>query len=127
MVRKLALIRRTFSHCIPVHIKKYIYTALVKSQLLYGSQVWRPSLIRDIKSLERIQRRATKYVLNDYTSNYKERLVALNLLPLMSLNYMTLCFSSLTIKILPPQSENMFLSLLESQDLGIASWLILDP
>ena len=80
---KLALIRRTFSHRIPVHIKKSLYTALVKSQLLYGSQVWRPSLIRDIKSLERIQRRATKYILNDFTSNYKERLVALNLLPLM--------------------------------------------
>ena len=80
---KLALIRRTFSHHIPVHIKKSLYTALVKSQLLYGSQVWRPSLIRDIKSLERIQRRATKYILNDFTSNYKERLVALNLLPLM--------------------------------------------
>ena len=34
-------------------------------------------------NLERIQRRSTKYILNDYTNNYKERLTALNLLPLM--------------------------------------------
>ena len=43
----------------------------------------RPQLIRDITALERIQRRATKYILNDYTSSYKLRLEQLHLLPLM--------------------------------------------
>ena len=33
--------------------------------------------------LERIQRRATKYILSDYTSSYKSRLQQLNILPLM--------------------------------------------
>jgi len=33
--------------------------------------------------LERIQRRATKYILNDCTSSYKQRLEKLNLLPLV--------------------------------------------
>ena len=46
-------------------------------------QVWRPHLMKDILNLERIQRRATKYVLNDYTSCYKDRLINLRLLPLM--------------------------------------------
>ena len=32
---------------------------------------------------ECIQRRATKYILNDYTSSYKSRLQQLNILPLM--------------------------------------------
>ena len=32
--------------------------------------------------LERIQRRATKYILNDYQSDYKHRLLQLRFLPL---------------------------------------------
>ena len=48
---------------------------------MYCSQIWRLQLIRDITTLERVQRRATKYILN-YTS-YKSRLLQLNLLLLM--------------------------------------------
>ena len=33
--------------------------------------------------LERVQRRATKFILNDYTSSYKSRLTQINLFPLM--------------------------------------------
>ena len=57
--------------------------SLVRSQMMYCSQIWRPFLIRDIMNLERVQRRATKYILNDYTSSYKARLLKLHLLPLM--------------------------------------------
>ena len=32
--------------------------------------------------LERVQRRASKFLLNDYSSDYKSRLISLNLLPL---------------------------------------------
>ena len=39
--------------------------------------------MKDILNLERIQCRATKYILNDYTSCYKDRLINLRLLPLM--------------------------------------------
>jgi len=39
--------------------------------------------MKDIMSLERVQRRATKFILNDYSSNYKYRLVKLGMLPLM--------------------------------------------
>ena len=35
--------------------------------------------------MERIQRRSTKYILNDYTSDYKSHLLKLKLLPLMYL------------------------------------------
>ena len=41
-------------------------------------------MIKDITLLERIQRRATKYILNDYTSDYKTRLISLDILPLMA-------------------------------------------
>ena len=44
-----------------------------------------PHLLKDIITLERIQRRATSFILNDYYSSYKSRLIKLNLLPLMYL------------------------------------------
>ena len=76
--------------------KKLLYISLVRSQLIYCSQLWRPYLLKDIITLERIQRRATKFILNDYQSSYRFRLVKLHLLPLMYtyLNYMTLSLLS---------------------------------
>ena len=59
----------------------HLYLSLVR-KLTYCSQLRRPYLIKDIISLERVQRTATKFVLND-SSNYKARLISLKLLPLM--------------------------------------------
>ncbi len=83
--QKLGLLKRTFSSSNSVDTKKKLYISLVKSQLLYGSVLWRPMLIKDILSLENILRRATKFILGQGLSplTYKERLVKLNLLPLM--------------------------------------------
>ena len=81
--KMLSLLRRVFStaHC--PQTKKTLYLALVKSKLMYNSQIWRPQFIKDITLIEQLQRRATKYILGDYTSSYKTRLIHLNLLPLM--------------------------------------------
>ena len=79
----LALIRRTLSNHSAVSTKKQLYLSLVRSQFSYCSQIWRPHLACDIKRLEQVQRRATKFILNDYSSSYKARLVHLQLLPLM--------------------------------------------
>ena len=57
--------------------------SLVRSKLTYCSQLWRPHTITDITSIESVQCRATKYILNDYKSDYKQRLIASNLLPMM--------------------------------------------
>lgn len=80
--RSLNLIRRTISTNSPVNLKKQLYLSLVRSHLCYCSQIWRPNLIKDITNIERIQRKATKFILNDYTSDYKSRLEALQMLPL---------------------------------------------
>ena len=50
---------------------------------MHCSPIWRPYLVKDISNLEHLQRRATKYILNDYISDYKTRLLKLELLPLM--------------------------------------------
>ena len=64
----LGLIRCTFSssHCPDTVLKLYI--SLVRLQLLYSTQLWRPHLLKDIDNIERIQRHATKFILHDYTS-----------------------------------------------------------
>ena len=80
--KQLGLIRRSFTtNC--VSAKKQLYISLVQSQLFYCSQIWQPCLIQDILLLERVQRRATKYILNDYTSSYCARLLKLSMLPVM--------------------------------------------
>ena len=40
-------------------------------------------LLKGIRQLEQLQCRTTKYILNDYTSYYKSRLLELKILPLM--------------------------------------------
>ncbi len=77
--RSLYLIRRAIPCTSPINIKKSLYLPLVRSQLTYCSQLWFPNKTHDIILLERVQRRATKYILN----NYKLRLIHLNILPLM--------------------------------------------
>ena len=79
--RSLHLIYRTISPSAPVNLKKQLYLALVRGQLIYGLQLWRPHLMKDIKGLEWIQCRATKFRLKDYCLHYKFRLALLNILP----------------------------------------------
>ena len=71
----LSLLRRTFCSSNDTTTKKRLYISLVRSQLMYGSQIWRPLLVKDMKPIESLQRRATKYILNDFTSSYRSRLI----------------------------------------------------
>ena len=80
--RSLNLIRRSVTSSTPMKTKKQLYISLVRCHLCYCSQIWRPCLIKDIVNLERVQRKATKFILNDYTCNYKSRLDCLHMLPL---------------------------------------------
>ena len=75
----LGLLRRVFNNVFAIAAKKRLYISLVRSQLTYCSVVWRPHLIKDITTLEKIQRRASKYILSDFSSDYKSRLTSLNL------------------------------------------------
>ena len=80
---QLSLLRRTFSASCPTSVKKLLCLTLVHSKLTYCSQLWQPSTICDIIQLERIQRRATKFIVDNRSLSYRYRLLSLNLLPLM--------------------------------------------
>ena len=60
--------------------RKNLYLSMIRSTLMYCSSLWRPYLITDIELLEKVQKRATKYILNGC---YKQRLLRLEFLPLM--------------------------------------------
>ena len=52
----------------PLSCRKTAYIALVRSTLEYGSSVWDPFLQKDIDRLEKIQRRAARFIKQDYHS-----------------------------------------------------------
>ncbi len=78
----LHLIKRNIPVGTHLQVKKQLYMTLVRSHLSHCVQIWKPRLVKDITTLERIQSRATKFILNDYTIDYKARLQKLHLLPL---------------------------------------------
>ena len=79
----LGLLRRVFTSVNCPQAKKVLYNSLVRSKLLYCSPIWRPCIISDIKALENVQRRATRFILSRSDINYRLRLLHLHMLPLM--------------------------------------------
>ena len=65
--------------------RRTMYLALVLLHLGYATQVWSPQSIKLMKSLERVQRRAPKYILMlpfQTKWSYQDRLIQCNLLPI---------------------------------------------
>ena len=83
--RMLGFIRRSTLEVKIQSTRKALYKALVMSNLSYSSQVWAPQSVKLIEIIERVQRRATKYILSlPYRTDisYKERLRLTELIPL---------------------------------------------
>ena len=76
--RILGIINHTFRKLNP-HIFRLLYVSLVRPHLEYASPVWNPHLLKDIRALESVQRRATRLVPEFRVKSYHERLVSLNL------------------------------------------------
>ena len=74
----VGLIRRNFVS-LDTEIFRVLFVTLVRPHIEYANQVWCPHLVKDIVTLENVQRRATKMVpqLKDLT--YEERLRELKL------------------------------------------------
>ena len=81
--KMLGILKRTCTSITDITIRRTLYLSLVKSQLLYASEVWSPvNNVKLAKRVEKVQRRATKWILMNGDITYKERLLSLNLLPL---------------------------------------------
>ena len=61
----LGFIQHNLRHC-PLQCRKSAYIALVRSTLEYGSVVWDPHLQKDIDKLEKVQRKAARFIKRDY-------------------------------------------------------------
>ena len=61
----LGFLQRNFKKC-PTDIKVSCYKSLVLPVLEYGCTIWDPYTNKDIRNLEKIQRRAARFILNDY-------------------------------------------------------------
>ena len=83
--RLLGYVRRNTRLVKSTTVRRSAYLTLVRSHLGYATQVWTPQSKDLIRKLERVQRRATKYILDlpficDQT--YRDRITKLNLLPI---------------------------------------------
>ncbi len=83
--RTLGYIRRCSAEIGSLNARRTLYTSLVRSLFSYGSQLWAPQKIIYINMMERVQRRASKFLLNlpfRKKVPYQTRLLKLGLLPL---------------------------------------------
>ena len=74
----MGVVRRAFRH---LDIKTFnsLYKGIVRPHLEYAVPIWNPHLKKDIKKIERVQRRATKQVPDLKNMSYKDRLTKLKL------------------------------------------------
>ena len=90
--RAAGFIRRTFR----IHSKKLLWSAFqyyVLSILIYASQLWSPTKLKDIRLIEAVQRRFTKCIYELRGLSYEERLRELHVLTLAKKRtYMAIIF-----------------------------------
>ena len=81
----LGLLKRTCPLLTDLSVRRTLYLSLVKSELCFGTHVWSLSQHYLKAKIERVQRRATRWILRTRVGelSYRERLERLNLLPLV--------------------------------------------
>jgi hypothetical protein len=80
----LGLLRRTCPLIKDTRVRRSLYLSLVKCHLNYATEVRSPAHILLKRKVENVQRRATRWILQQRMGQqeYKDRLVTLDLLPL---------------------------------------------
>ena len=61
----LAFLRRNINTC-PMHVKNYCYNSLVRPILEYGCVVWDPYYEQEKDRLEKVHKRAARFVTGNY-------------------------------------------------------------
>ena len=80
--KKMGMIKRAIGFNAPEKVSRSLFTALVRSDVEYGSSLWSGTSKRNLQLIEGIQRKATNYILHYPDIDYRERLSKLKLLPL---------------------------------------------
>jgi hypothetical protein len=100
--QRLGLVKRTTGYSCNTDVKLVCFTSLVRPLVEFTSQLWAGNYTKkSLLKLESLQRRASKFILNDYVSPYDVRLTRLKLLPLsyrrefLDLVYFYNCINSL--------------------------------
>ena len=80
----LGLLKRTCPLLTRTKIRRSLYLSLVKSKLCYGSEIWSPSNVSLKIKIERMKRRATRWMLRSSVGEipYKESIKTFDMLPL---------------------------------------------
>ena len=76
------LLYRTCKEISDTQVKKSLYLSWIRSRLEYPCPVWSPYTKRNIRALEQVQRKATRFIVGKEL-NYNERLKKIELLPLV--------------------------------------------
>ena len=111
----LGFMRRNLRSC-PMECRKAAYFSLVRSKLEYAATVWDPYYQHDIDRLENIQRRAARFISNDYRSRHEGAVTEmLSNLELPSLQerrrqLRLTMFYKITNNLVPALPENQFIS-----------------
>ena len=83
--KMLGYIRRFTLDIKNISVRRTLYLTLVRSKLCHGCELWAPQSVELIKRMERIQRRASKFILDlpfICDVSYCKRLQLLDLIPL---------------------------------------------
>ena len=81
----LGFVRRSSWEIRSQRTRRCLFLSVVRPHLGYATQIWAPQTIELIKRVERVQRRATKFILNlpfHCELTYEDRLQATDLLPI---------------------------------------------
>jgi hypothetical protein len=82
--KTFGLIRRSTMEITDTNARRLLYLQLVRSNFSFATQAWCPQSVKLIEDVEKVQRRATKYILNlgfITVISYKTRLLQLDILP----------------------------------------------
>ena len=82
--RMLGFVKRSSIKMHDLRTRTALYKTLVRSRFACSSQVWSPQSVSLILEVEKVQRRATRFILSVYRSetSYQDRLLKTGLLPL---------------------------------------------
>ena len=81
----LGFIRRCAIDVQSSSTRRTLYLAIVRPALSYAPQVWSPQTIDLIRRIERVQRRASKFILDLpflCKESYRDRLLSIDILPI---------------------------------------------